>query len=85
MILRAMEDYHQKTTIRFKQNDPLTERDYINIMGEDTGCWSSVGRQVGVSNTAQGVVKKTNHCEQQRYGFAETPPPSPRKHKSTRV
>ena len=57
MILRAMEDYHQKTNIRFKQYDPLIDRDYINITGEDTGCWSYVGRQGGVISRVQSVVK----------------------------
>ena len=57
MILGAIDDYHQKTPIRFKQYDPLTDRDYIHITGEDDGCWSYVGRIGGVSSRVQGVVK----------------------------
>ena len=56
MILNAIEDYHQKTAIRFKQYDPLTDRDYVHITGKDSGCWSYVGRIGGVSNTVQSVV-----------------------------
>ena len=56
MILNAIEDYHQKTTIRFKQYDPMTDMDYIQITGEDTGCWSNVGRLGGVSSRVQGVI-----------------------------
>ena len=57
MILGALNDFHQKTPIRFKYYDALTDRDYIQITGEDTGCWSYVGRLGGVSNTGEGVVK----------------------------
>jgi hypothetical protein len=57
MIRNAIEDYHQKTTIRFNQYDPLKDRDYIKITGDDSGCWSYVGRIGGVSSRVQGVVK----------------------------
>jgi hypothetical protein len=57
MILTAMDDYHQKTPIRFKNYDPSTDYDYVHITGEDSGCWSYVGRLGGVSNTVEGVVK----------------------------
>jgi hypothetical protein len=59
MILLAIDDYHQKTNIRFKEYDPFDDRDYIHITGEDYDCWSDVGRQGGVSNTVQGVFKKS--------------------------
>jgi hypothetical protein len=57
VILGAINDYHQRTSIRFKEYDSSTDRDYIYITGEDSGCWSYVGRLGGVSNTAEGVVK----------------------------
>ena len=50
MILVALDDYHQKTPIRFKQYDPFTDEDYVHIKGEYSGCWSYVGRLGGVSN-----------------------------------
>jgi len=53
----TIEDFHKKTPIQFKQYDPLTDSDYINITGNDTGCWSYVGRIGGVSNRVQGVVR----------------------------
>jgi hypothetical protein len=53
----AIDDYHNTTSIRFKEYDPLNDRDYIYITGDDTGCWSYVGRQGGVSSAVQGVVK----------------------------
>jgi len=56
-ILLAIEEYHEKTPIRFKQYDPLTDSDYIHITGELSGCWSFVGRIGGVSNRVQGVVR----------------------------
>ena len=59
MIQLAIDDYHQNTPIRFKQYDPQTDRDYIYITGEDSGCWSYVGRLGGVSNTEQCVVTQS--------------------------
>jgi len=53
----AIKDFHQKTPIRFKQYDPLNYSDYIHITGENSGCWSFVGRKGGVSNRVQGVVR----------------------------
>ena len=51
MILRAMQDFHRRTPVRFTQYNPATDTDYIHITGENTGCWSWVGRIEGVSNT----------------------------------
>lgn len=42
MILRAMDEYHAKTCIRFVPR--TNEKDYISIESSSTGCWSSVGR-----------------------------------------
>jgi hypothetical protein len=50
----AIEDYHNKTSILFKEYNPETDSDYVYITGEDTGCWSYVGRIRGVSNRVQG-------------------------------
>jgi len=56
-ILRAIRDFHMRTPISFRQFNPRTDRDYIHITGENTGCWSYVGRIGGVSNRVKGVVK----------------------------
>jgi hypothetical protein len=58
VILGAINDFHQRTSIRFKEYDS-SDTDYVYITGEDSGCWSYVGRLGGVSNTAQGFVKIT--------------------------
>jgi len=47
MIYRAIDDYHNKTSIRFKRFEPAKDKDYIYITGENTGCWSHVGRKGG--------------------------------------
>jgi hypothetical protein len=69
MILLAIDDYHQRTPIRFKQYDPQTDRDYIYITGEDSGCWSYVGRIGGVSKTVQGVVETSLALRTRPLGF----------------
>ena len=57
-IILAIDEYHNKTSIRFKQYDPLTDKDYVYITGENSGCWSYVGRiGRGVSSRVRGVVK----------------------------
>lgn len=45
-ILRAMQEYHNKTCIKFR---PYQKEDinWIQIMGDYSGCWSSVGMQGG--------------------------------------
>lgn len=45
MIERAINEYHRRTCIRFKQR--TFERDYITFTSDNTGCWSSVGRTGG--------------------------------------
>jgi len=69
MILNATDDYHQKTAIRFKEYDPLVDMDYIYITGQDNGCWSYVGRQGGVSNRVQDVVKTSPTLRTTPLGF----------------
>jgi len=56
----AVDQYYKKTTILFKEYDQLTDRDYLHITGKNTGCWSYVGRQGGVSSIMQGVVNPLN-------------------------
>lgn len=45
MINNAFKEYHNKTCVRFKPRS--TERDYIVITGDSTGCWASLGRLGG--------------------------------------
>jgi len=42
MILKAMDEYHAKTCIRFVPR--TSEKDYLSIESSSTGCWSSVGK-----------------------------------------
>ncbi|XP_004519841.1 zinc metalloproteinase nas-13-like [Ceratitis capitata] len=44
-INNAFKEYHTKTCIRFKSRS--SERDYIVITRDNTGCWSSLGRLGG--------------------------------------
>jgi len=69
-----MYDYEEKTAIRFKPYDPITDTDYVYITGEDSGCWSYVGRKGGVSNTVQGVVKKSPALRTASLGFCSFTP-----------
>ncbi|XP_011692954.1 PREDICTED: astacin-like [Wasmannia auropunctata] len=45
IIIKAINEYHIKTCIRFKPR--TNEKDYIDIKSGNTGCWSYVGRQGG--------------------------------------
>ncbi|XP_059475000.1 hatching enzyme 1.2-like [Neocloeon triangulifer] len=47
LLSDAFEAYHNYTCIKFVPYDG-NQTDYIVIQGEDTGCWSSVGRRGGV-------------------------------------
>ncbi|XP_017046515.1 hatching enzyme 1.2 [Drosophila ficusphila] len=44
-IENAIAEYHRKTCIRFVRRS--SERDYISIRSDNSGCWSSVGRVGG--------------------------------------
>lgn len=44
-IENAIAEYHRRTCIRFVRRS--SERDYISIKGDNSGCWSSVGRVGG--------------------------------------
>jgi len=44
-IENAIGEYHRRTCIRFVKRS--SERDYISIRGDNSGCWSSVGRVGG--------------------------------------
>ena len=57
MIYWDIDDYHNKMSIRFKQFDSWKDKDYIHITGENTGCWSYIGRIGRVSRREQGLVK----------------------------
>jgi len=69
MIHRAIDDYHKKTSIRFKQFEPAKDKDYIHITGKKEGCFSNVGRKGGVSNRVQVVVKTSSELRNSPLGF----------------
>jgi len=43
-ILMAIDEFHNKTLITFRQYNPWTDRDFIYITGQNDGCRSFVGR-----------------------------------------
>ena len=83
MILLAIDDYHQKTPIRFKQYDPTTDTDYVHITGEDSGSWSYVGRIGVVSSRVQGVVKTSPALRTAPLGYYNFRPPPPKTNTNT--
>jgi hypothetical protein len=76
-IQLAIEDFHNKTSIRFRQTDPQTDSVYVNITGEYTGCRSYVGRIGRVSIMVQGVVNAASTYNTQIHTdlFNATNPP----------
>ncbi|GFG36495.1 hypothetical protein Cfor_04647, partial [Coptotermes formosanus] len=46
-ILLAVDEYQKRTPIRLREYDPQNDTDYVYITGENSGCWSYVGRQGG--------------------------------------
>jgi hypothetical protein len=81
--MMAIDEYHKKTPIRLREYDSRTDKDYIHITGENSGCWSYVGRIGGVSNTVQGVVKTSPALRTSPFGIRSKPPPP--KHKQARL
>jgi len=73
-IALAIFDFHQRTPVRFRLYDPQTDRDYVYITGQNTGCWSYVGRIGGVSNRVQGVVKTSPALRTVPFGFCSITP-----------
>lgn len=60
LIERALNEYHKNTCVKFIPRR-TSDRDYISIESEITGCWSSVGRTGGkqvVNLQMQGCVRK---------------------------
>lgn len=46
MIMSAIEEYHKKTCIKWVRWSG--EKDYVNFVPGNTGCWSSVGKVGGM-------------------------------------
>jgi hypothetical protein len=67
--MAGINEFHQRTTIRMVRHNSPPRGDYVHITGENTGCWSYVGRRGGVSNTAQGVVKESSAVRTPKLGF----------------
>jgi len=78
----AIDEYHKKTLIRLREYDPLNDRDYVHITGENSGCWSYVGRVRGVSNTVKSVVRNSPALQTAPLRFCSF---SQTKHKFTQV
>ncbi|XP_045128612.1 astacin-like [Portunus trituberculatus] len=56
IILQGMNDFHAKTCVRFVER--TTQHDYIEIVSNDSGCWSYVGSIGG----KQRVSLDVNGC-----------------------
>ena len=74
-ILLAIDEYQNKTPIRLREYDSLNDMDYIHMAGENSGCWSYVGRIGGVSITVQVVVRKRPALRTAPLGFRSNPHP----------
>ena len=68
-IMQAVDEYHNRTSIRLVRQNSQPTGDYVHITGENSGCWSSIGRIGRVSNTVQGVVKKSPALRISLLGF----------------
>ncbi|XP_071519353.1 astacin-like [Panulirus ornatus] len=56
VILQGIEDFHQKTCLRFVER--TTEPNFLEIVSDDSGCWSYVGMLGGM----QRLSLDTNGC-----------------------
>jgi len=72
--MQAIANFHRWTPIRFRQYDPSTDSDYVHITGENSGCWSYVGRIGGVSNKVNGVATKSPALKPATLGFCSLTP-----------
>lgn len=46
-IKRGLEELMEKTCLVFREYDELLDMDYVEVEGDDSGCWSYVGRHGG--------------------------------------
>ena len=80
-IIEVVNQFHNRTTIRLVRHNSPPRGDYVHITGENSGCWSFVGRiGRGVSNRVQSAVKTSTEWRTAPLGFPSHPsPPSQRK------
>jgi hypothetical protein len=71
--MAGINEFTAKTTIRLVRHNSPPSGDYVHITGENTGCWSYVGRIGRVSNTVQGVFKKYPALRTALLGFNSSP------------
>lgn len=60
IILKAIEEYHNKTCIRFRPYDEADEN-WVVFKGNNTGCWSNVGMQEGPQIVNLSTPKCVTH------------------------
>lgn len=60
MILNAMQEYHNRTCIRFRPYE-LTDQNWIDIKPDYSGCWSSVGMKMQGQIVNLGSAKCLRH------------------------
>lgn len=58
-IMTALKEYNTKTCVHFKPYNPNTDKSWIYITGNETGCWSYVGMQ---GEGGQQVNVETDGC-----------------------
>ena len=75
-IIEVVNEFHNRTTIRLVRHNLPPRGDYVHITGQNTGCWSFVGRIGGVSNRVQGVVRTSTTWRTAPLGFPSHPSPT---------
>lgn len=60
MILNAMQEYHNRTCIRFRPYE-ITDQNWIDIKQDYSGCWSSVGMKMQGQIVNLGSTKCLRH------------------------
>jgi hypothetical protein len=77
----GVNDFNTMTTVRLVRHTTQPSGDYIHVTGENSGCWSYVGRRGRVSSTVQGFVKTSPALRTKPLWFCSRNP----KNKSTPI
>jgi hypothetical protein len=73
-IMLAVKDYNTLTTVRLVRRNSPPSGDYVHITGQNSGCWSYVGRIGKVSGTVQLVVKTSPALRTKLIGIRSSNP-----------
>jgi hypothetical protein len=84
-IMTGINEFARWTTIILVRQPSPPRGDYIHITGENSGCWSFVGRIGGVSKAAKVVVKTSQALRNAPLGIRSRPHLTKKKHECTAV